>query len=119
MKKMYIKSLSEVETNLIYANNYDIGDLILFDLDDDRFYYVRNESAPLERCYDKISSISNKFINNRFVNNANNYIINALNNSFEINEEVFKNCLKIKMNDIYKFNKNDFLIQNNLNEWTI
>ena len=106
MKKMFIKSLSEVETNLIYANNYDIGDLILFDLDDDRFYYVRNESAPLERCYDKISRGSK-------------YIIDALNNSFEINEEVFKKCLKIKMNDIYKFNKNDFLIQNNLNEWTI
>jgi hypothetical protein len=114
MKKMFIKSLSEVETNLIYANNHDIGDLILFDLDDDKFYYIRNESASLERCYDKISSVSSKF-----VSNANKYIIDALNNSFEINEDVFRKCLKIKMNDIYKFNKNDFLTQNNLNEWII
>jgi hypothetical protein len=119
MKKMFIKSLSEVETNLIYANNYDIGDLILFDLDDDKFYYIRNESSPLEKCYDKISGISNKFTNNRFVSNTSKYIIDALNNSFEINEDFFRKCLKIKMNDIYKMNKNIFLTENNLSEWII
>jgi hypothetical protein len=119
MKKMYIRSLSEVETNLIFANNNDIGDLILFDLDDDKFFYIRNESAPLEKSCDKISRISNKFTNNRFVSNTSKYIIDALNNSFEINEDFFKKCLKIKMNDIYKMSKNVFLTENNLSEWII
>jgi hypothetical protein len=113
MKKMYIKSLSEVESNLIYSNDLYIADLILFDLDDDRFYYVRNENVLLEKCYDKISGINDQ------LNSINKYITEALDNSFEINENIFRKCLKMKMKDIYKINKNVFLFNHDLGEWII
>jgi hypothetical protein len=94
MKRMYIKAVCEIENEP--ENNY-IGDLILFDLDLNKLYFIRNENANLENNYHSFYKESN-------------YINNSLKDSFEISEDFFNDCLKMKMNRIYRLDKNDFLI---------
>ena len=94
MKRMYIKAVCEIENE---PENNCIGDLILFDLDLNKLYFIRNENANLENNYHSFYKESN-------------YINNSLKDSFEISEDFFNDCLKMKMNRIYDLDKNDFLI---------
>ena len=103
MKRMYIKSVCEIEND---PENNCIGDLLLFDLDLNKVYFIRNENVNLENSYLHIYK-------------ENNYINNSLKDSFEVSDKIFQDCLKMKMNKIYDLDKSDFLLKNKLMEQTI
>jgi len=103
MKRMYIKAVCEIENE---PESNCIGDLILFDLDFNKLYYIRNENANLENSY-------------HYINKGSDYINNSLKDSFQISEDFFNDCLKMKMNRIYDLDKNDFLINGGIFERAI
>lgn len=108
MKRIYIKSIAELEKNYTNKESDLISDLILYDLDSDFVYYIYNTTEILENSRRSLKYLSN-----------NQYMGIALKDSYAISEEFFNELLNTPSREFYGMYKKDFLISIGLQEWTI
>lgn len=108
MKRIYIKSIAELEKNYTNKESDLISDLILYDLDSDFVYYIYNTTEILENSRRSLKYLSN-----------NQYMGIALKDSYAISEEFFNELLNTPSREFYSMYKKDFLISIGLQEWTI
>ena len=108
MKRIYIKSIAELEKNYTNKESDLISDLILYDLDSDFVYYIYNTTEILENSRRSLKYLSN-----------NQYMGIALKDSYAISEEFFNELLNTPSREFYNMYKKDFLISIGLQEWTI
>jgi len=109
MKKLYIKSVSDLEKDNKTRDSNLIGDLILYDLDDNLVYYLFNTSEILKQSKQSLSYLMSK----------NNYITLAIKEAYPISKQKFEELLNIPSRNFYQMNKNDFLKDLELEELII
>lgn len=109
MKKLYVKSVSDLEKDNKTPDCNLIGDLILYDLDNNLVYYVFNTTEILKQSKQSLSYLMSK----------NNYMTLAIKEAYPISEQKFEELLKIPGRNFYQMNKNEFLKDLELEELII
>lgn len=110
MKKIYIKSVIELEKNNQNQNQHHlIGDLILYDLNNNSVYYIFNTAEIL----------ANSKRTLKFTLNSNNYMDLGLKEAYPISEQKFNELLNTSSRDFYNMYKDDLLKELNLEELII
>lgn len=109
MKKLYVKSVSELENDNKTRDCNLIGDLILYDLDNNYIYYLFNTTVILKESKQSLHYLMSK----------NNYMTLAFKEAHPISEQKFNELLNTPSRDFYEMNKNEFLKDLELEELII